>query len=335
MKKKIQYMAMALLLAALAGCGKSQAVVEPKEMVLKPVMAASAMGDLSEEPDTKADPELTGTTLGTDNSYVVYLSASHPQQPAFMEGQLYSYIAASSKWEASSDIGTADPLYWPMGQEQTDFLAYACTPAAQAALAPDWDGSIPANGFTISDWDTYAKQYDVMYAVANGQTAGNTGIVNLSFNHTMAIIGFTAVSTAADIITINRITINGLGYSGTLTVDNSRTELSATWGALATADKAVFKLDDPVSTNLAFNVPTSATQCAAHLLVPQQLAKSVTLNYHLAGADTDLDYLIKLPRTTWKTGYKYIYALGFTPSEIVISETVTDWSGSAEQVPIE
>ncbi len=328
-----------MLLAGLAACGKSEVVTMPTELTLRPVAEVAPAGSMDDD-STKADPELTGTTLGTDNSYVVYMSAYHPQQPEFMEGQLYSYITANSKWEASSDIETADPLYWPVGQEQMDFLAYACTPAAQSALGPDgadiiaWDASIPANGFTVTDWDTYANQYDLMYAAANGKTAGNTGIVNLTFRHTMAVIEFKAVSSVEDAFTINSLTINGLEYEGTLTVDNSRTELSASWSSLTSANKTVYNLSGDTA-DYAFAVPTSATQCTQHLLVPQQMAKSVTLTYTTANAVTSLNYIIRLPRTVWKAGYKYTYALNITPTEITATPSISAWDGTPVDVILE
>lgn len=286
------------------------------ELMLKPSAVA-----------TKADPELAGTTLGTDNSYVVYLSASSAQVPAFMSGQLYSYISANAKWEASSAVGTADPIYWPLGGEQLDFLGLASTPTAYADLAPAWDAVTPANRVVISGWDTYAKQYDVMYAVANNQTAGtNAGVVDMTFRHTMAVVGFTAVSDIEDAVTLNKITINGLGYSGDLVIDNSHTEVTAAWSTLASADKVVPGTGGEI--DYGFVVPTTASQCARHLLVPQQTARTVTLSYTMKDAVTALDYTLVLPRTVWKAGYKYVYAIRFSPTEITATPTVTAWDGS-------
>jgi len=287
-------------LALYAGCAglDSADTVARRELTLQPSAVA-----------TKADPELSGATLGTDNSYLVYLSGSCLQQPKFMTGQLYSYILSEETWEASSAPGTADPVYWPLGGERLDFLGLACTPVAYSELAPSWDAGTPADRVTISGWDTYAKQYDVMYAVANNQTAGtNAGVVDVSFRHTMAVVGFTAVSDIEDAVTLNKITINGLGYSGDLVIDNSHTEVMAAWSTLASADKVVPGTGGETA-DYAFAVPTSAAQCARHLLVPQQAARTVTLSYTMKDAVTVLDYTLVLPRTVWKAGYKYVYAI--------------------------
>ena len=63
--------------------------------------------------------------------------------------------------------------------------------------------------------------------------------------------------------------------------------------------------------------------------MPQQAAKSITLKYRMKDAVTDLDIVVHLPRAIWKAGYKYTYALNFTPTEITVTPTVTDWDGTA------
>lgn len=314
-------MCAALLACTLpAGCAKSEMREASSEMTLRPVTAFER-GDIA----TKADPELAGTTLGTDNTYVVYTSASNSDMPLFLTGQLYSYC--STMWRASSAPGTADPVYWPTAGEPLDFLAYACTPAAQGALGGSlaWDAATSASGFKITGWDLWAEQHDVMYAAANGVSrADNSGVVDMTFRHSCALVCFTASGSVADAYTINGITINGLAYSGDFTVDNSRTELTAGWSNLTTGDKAVYGLDG-TDGDYAFPVPATATQCAQHLLVIEQPARSLTLKYTMRGSLIPLEYTVSLPRTTWKAGRKYTYAIEITPTEILASPAVTDW----------
>ena len=83
-----------------------------------------------------------------------------------------------------------------------------------------------------------------------------------------------------------------------------------------------------LATDYAYAVTTSAAQCCQHLLVPQQAAKSVTLEYTMNGAVTSLDIVLHLPRAIWKAGYKYTYALNFTPTEITVTPSVTDWDNT-------
>ena len=313
----------------LAGCSRSELRQDPLEIELRPVTGIDT-GDLFDdsEPGTKADPELNGTTLGTDNSYLIYLSASCEQNPRFLADQLFSYTAAG-KWEASSAVGEADPVYW-IPTQTMDFLGLACTTAAKTALASNfsWSAGKSSDGFTITGWDTWANQYDIMYAYANGLTQDvNSGVVDLDFKHACALLSFTAKSSMADIVKIHSITINNLGYLGTFTVDNSRIDIEAGWGPLTAADKRVYNIDGTDS-DYNFDVPTTATKFARNLLVPQQASKTITMTYTLPNAAT-LDLQIPLPKTTWKAGYKYTYALEFTTTEIFITEQVVDWDDSS------
>ena len=299
---------LSLLLPALA-CGRGEASAL-RELLLEPV---------AEHLLTKSDPELSGVTLGTDNSYVIYASASSELQPYHFTGQLFSYTGAGC-WEASSAPGTAAPVYWPAGGASLDFLACALTPAAQAALSISWDAAAPANGLVISDWDTYENQFDVMYAAACDRTPGSA--VPLRFQHSLAVVAFSASCTVPGVFTLNRITLNGLGYRGTLTVDNSRTELTADWGTLAAGDRVAFKTDGTTD-DYGFVVPGESARCTRHLLVPPQPARSVTLGYSLGGVD--FTHTLALPRTHWKAGCEYDYTLRFTLSEITADPAVSPW----------
>ena len=67
--------------------------------------------------------------------------------------------------------------------------------------------------------------------------------------------------------------------------------------------------------------------------MPQQAAKSITLNYTTNDAVIDFDYTIHIPRTIWKSGYKYTYALQFTPTEITVTPSVSEWDNTpVEQI---
>lgn len=293
----------------LASCVKSETVVKE---------AQQEIGfNVVSNPATKADPELNGTTLGTDNTYVIYASASTPTNAQYFTGQLFSYITASTKWEASSAAGIASPIYWPFGGEKVDFLAYALTSTANTALSPAYNGTTSAQDFTISTWDTYANQYDVLFAAKNAQTSTtNGGAVAMEFNHLQALLSFTAQASTAGLVTINSITVKGLEYSGTVKVDNEKTTLKANWTLSVGADKVIPNISS-------YAVQSAATKIGDNLLIPEQEAKKFVINYTISG--NTQDYEVNIPRTTWKMGYKYIYALSFTVSEITITPTVVDW----------
>ena len=328
-------------LALACACGRTLTVTDAPELSLRSAASVSV----------KADPELVGASLGTDNTYVILASASAAEEPEFLREQLFTYYAADAKWKASSASGpglsgtyTHDPKFWPYGDVKVDFLALALKPAAYDALNTD-PGSISfyrasdggaADGVVIADWNTYENQYDVMYAVRNGQSInGNPGgTMRLDFQHTMAVVGFTAKNASGDAgtFTLKDIKLMDLKYRGSLIIDNTTTVLSLNWevplGDAGQTDKSV-----PLITS-EFPVPASTAtasiaKCTDHLLVIPQESRTVELTYHVKNSIPDLTCTLPLPRAVWKAGHRYIYDLVFTPTEIRVSGvTVTDWDGT-------
>ena len=322
-----------------AACGRTLTLEEPRELSLRSAASASV----------KADPELGGASLGTDNTYVILASASAEEQPGYMRGQLFTYYTDVAKWQASSASGpglggtyTHHPIFWPFGNVKMDFLALALKPAAYDALteAPgnvsfygDSDGGAAA-GVSIADWDTYANQYDVLYAVSNAQSGSSNpdGTVPLNFQHTMAVVGFTARSAFdAGIFTLKGLTLKNLQFKGSLVIDNTTTEVAPTWSV---PEGDAYQNDKEMPLTMAeFSVPGSgatglAIKCTDHLLVIPQASRSVVLTYHVKNSIPDLTCTLPLPRVVWKAGHRYIYDLVFTPTEIEATVTVTDWDGT-------
>lgn len=328
-------------LAVACACGRTLTVTDAPELSLRSAASASV----------KADPELGGASLGTDNTYVILASASAAEEPDFMRGQLFTYYTDAAKWQASSASGpglsgsyTHTPRFWPFGDVKMDFLALALKPTAYDALTDSAPERISffraseggaAGGVSIVDWNTYDNQYDVMYAVNNAQSNSNNpgGTVPLSFQHTMAVVGFTAKSSSeAGIFTLKRISIRDLQYRGSLVINNTTTELDVTW-IVPPGDACQCDKDAPL-TMAEFSVPGSgasglAIKCTDHLLVIPQTSRTLELTYHVKNSIPDLTCTLALPRTVWKAGHRYIYDLIFTPTEIRVSDvTVTDWDGT-------
>ena len=327
-------------LALACACARTITVTEAPELSLNAAASASV----------KADPELVGASLGVDNTYVILASASAAEEPEFMREQLFTYFSETAKWQASAASGpglggsyTHDPKFWPLGGVKVDFLALALKPAAYDALNADpgsisfyrpSDGGVAA-GVSVVEWDTYADQYDVMYAVNNAQSSSSNpgGTVPLGFRHTMAVVGFTAKSASdAGVFTLKGLSLKDLQFKGSLVIDNTTTELGVNWivpsGDENQCDKAV-----PLIVS-EFSVPESsataaAAKCTDHLLVIPQPSRTVTLTYHVKNSIPDLTYELPLPRTVWKAGHRYIYDLVFTPTEIRVSDVnVTTWDGT-------
>lgn len=287
---------------------------------------------------------LTGTTLGTDNKYVVYLSASSAEMGKFFSDTLYSYcgIAPNGKWRASSEPGSAAPILWPFGGGELDFLGIACMKEAHDALQDQikWDATLPANAVKIEDWDLNEHPYDIMYAAQNAQGyTTNNGTVDMVFRHSQALITFTAKCTVPEIedveitdaFTIKGITVNGLDHVGTLTVDNTHSTLTASWTKTESSTPADMEITGLGEEGVILS-GTDYTACGDGFIVMPQSAKSITIKYRLRHAVNDLEYTFDIPRTVWKAGNQYNYALDLSLTEILVTPTIKDWSGSTTAV---
>lgn len=324
MKKSLFFMlAGATLLCA---CSKTE-VITPEEVPVE--IGFKAVNNAA----TKANPELTGASLGTDNDYVIYAAASADGSPKYFDpsavsygGQLFAYFTDGAKWFPASGSApyTKQHIYWPFGGVKVDFLAYALTPAAKAALSPTFHADTHAREFTVADWDTFAHQYDVMYAVANGCVPGTDGNVALVFKHAQALLAFTAKKSATTTVdlTINKITIKDLEYAGTLKVDNYRANLKAGWTISAHGDKDLSAADG--IGDFPYTLNSTATQITTNLLIPEQETKQIVINYSMGGKT--FDYELNIPRTPWEMGKKYTFNLEFSAAEITFTTSVDDWT---------
>ena len=312
----------AVMLGAVS-CAKTEIIRDeaPVEMSFKAVTNLPS----------KADPELTGASLGTDNDYVIYAAASADGSPKYFDpaatsygGQLFAYFTDGAKWfPASGSPYTKQHIYWPFGGVKVDFLAYALTPDAKTALSPTFHAETHAREFTIADWNTFDNQYDVLYAVANGCVPGADGNVALAFKHAQALIAFTAKKSATTTVdlTINKITIKDLEYAGTLKVDNYRANLEAGWTITAHGDKDLSAAEG--ISDFPYTLNSTATQVTTNLLVPEQSAKQIVINYSMGGKT--FDYELNIPRTPWEMGKKYTFNLEFSAAEITFEPTVNVW----------
>lgn len=318
--KHIVWFALAWVLPLLTGCGKSEETVEYTTSRVPVCIRPAAI------PYTKGSAELPGTTLGTDNSYVMHVSAGTSDVPLFISGQLFSYISETGNWEASSDIGIPSPLFWPLGGATMDFLSVAGTPSALASLAPVWSVSAPAEGFTISSWDTRADQYDLLYAAANSQVSSSGGgVVSLNFRHALALLLFEIKVDDTDVadalgVSITDISFPGLLTSASLTVDNSRNTLVASWefdpadpsSAVMPSGSGTVSpaLSGRVDTCIGFGDPLNSTefvQIGDGLLVPPQRSLNFVMHYRIGSHD--YTYTFNDTHHNWAAGRSYLYSL--------------------------
>lgn len=314
----------AAMLVAFAACNKTETLVvadDPCEIGLN-VVASTAT---KPGPAVDYDPEYYGSTLDA-SEHVIYVAASSTSQPWFLNGQLFSYIDMDDTWLGSSDPGEHAPVYWPAGGESVDFLAYALkTTDTGLTVSFGTNPDTPAaHELTISDWNTYDKQYDVMYAVKNGQKASAAGVA-MDFKHAQALLSFTAEKMTNDVdIVVKKITVKDLEYAGTFCVYNGLTQPVAYWEDTTHGDKSLFKYDATLTTDLDFDVTAGTPlQCARHLLIPEQTSKVIAVTYEVNGVEFTTE--LNLARGVWKMGYVYEFNLRFNQTEIEIEPSVSDW----------
>ena len=293
---------------AFAACNKTETVVseEPAEIGFKAVTSVSTK--------TTLDPAITDATLPSKD-WVIYASALNVQtQTSYFAETEFKTTSDAEPVGADAQYKPTPALYWPTGGAQLDILAIAAKAADKTTL--DWkytNSSKNVDGFSITDWDVYTNQIDLLYARKNG--AAKEAATKLSFEHALALVEFQAKASHADKIKITKIEIDGLQNQGTMTFDNTRNAEEITWTfADPDADK------DEIKSIADAYLGTDYAAQGKDLLVAPQAKKNITVTYTLSG--NTLTYNFNSLRGSWEKGKKYIYQLNFDLGEIVFTEEV-------------
>ncbi len=268
---------------------------------------------------------------------------------------------------------TTQPKYYPI-DGTLDFLAIA-----SAGLNTAGNGIVPTATWGAGDPSNVAKQVvvtvpdnsgkfdDLLYGAANAQGSSTSG-TGIAFQHAMTSVVFVAkCNVAYDAttnvgITLNRITIDGAKYSGTLTVRNPAAaggtgDLTAEWSNLDSQVEHQYARVWEVgntgvrtneSTTIALDLGTDATNINtkpfgdAYVLLPAQAAVPFTIHYtqhngFQADGHTELnvDHQYRVtPSGNWAMGKKNIYSLNFTLTEIQVTPEVTNWDDKPIDQPL-
>ena len=348
MKKSLILAGAALL--ALAACNKSEVVTtetSPKEIAFNAVTKSL----------TKADPQLTGSTLGTDNNKVrMYVSATTNtangavENAAYVEGQRFAYKTETQLWRpVSADASTDQHVYWPLGGSSVDFLAYAYylnTSTASTAtftgqVTPTW-ATNKADGMTFTEINLYDNDLDLMYAAANakqgGAVNGSYKPVDLVFHHAGAVIELNIKSNVA--VTINEVKFGNLikeaktfadneyatlDKEGTLFVDNTKNVLTSTWTNVdqGTSTKYASLIAYKGFTDEVLTADTY-TDIDNVIVIPQP-----KLNFIIKYTDSNSKYFYvtaPTPKGNWLAGHKYVYNVNITFYEVEVHESVIDYT---------
>lgn len=311
MKKELLFACVAIL--SLSACSNVETPVDltvNKEIAFKPITNVNSRAIV------------TGSTMPTERK--IQASASYINN----SGNKVTYFEGAEFSNSSSTIWScATKYYWPLN-DGVDFLAYTLADNSKATSVT-WDRTAAAQSVSFDIADGDADDDDILYAAANNQKKVDANVgVGMKFNHAQANLNFT-IKTNVD-VTIHSITFDEMYTGGKLTIDNSKTDLKATWHFSATtaAKKMVPGISDTDVTGAAPIVALGTS-----LLVPQQDAVGFTIDYTIGGNRST--YKVPVLRQVWEMGKKYTYAIDINFKEITINPSVTDWlDQSGEDIKI-
>lgn len=247
-----------------------------------------------------------------------------------------------TKWDY---VNASDLRYWP--NEALDFYAFNPGTVSENMLGNYmWEvkGASQKIWYTCTDEyaeNNNAKNYDVMYAIAKGQTkATNSGIVKFNFKHILSQVVFKAKTQYDNMqVDIKEIKIRNIKLGGTFTLP-ATADKTGSWtlhdlglGALTVVQGKSIKVNsNTTATDIStatpmLNIPQTLTPWAVdgdsktkegadkakqcYLAITCKIKQSGV--YLLGAAEGEKEYeTIYVPfGVTWEPGKRYIYTLIF------------------------
>lgn len=317
------------LVAVAASCTEVETVGQQREFLVNPLTDAM----------TKAP--IAGTTFPTTRP--IAIAAHHYENGAWSErwfsGVTFNYVAADGYWHASP------PKYYPFTGELL-LVGFSKENLAGTLTFP-WAGEEGAAAVGKAKIrydmpDNSIVQDDILYSAggsANGSTVMNP--VNMVFSHAQAQVAFTAeTSLAYDAatnygFTISSIELLPMSYSGTFHAGEKRSAAGAAEDFWSDLGEAAAKVIPGLSTPLNLVASGTAVAVGEGMLLPEQTFPGFVLTYVFHNG-FDGDGTTPLDKTfsmTWtpdtaislQKGTKTVFALTFSPTEILVSPTLVDW----------
>lgn len=318
------------LVAVAASCTEVETVGQQREFLVNPMTDAM----------TKAP--VAGTTFPTTRS--IAIAAHHFENGSWADrwftGVTFNYVAADGYWHASP------PKYYPFTGELL-LVGFSKENLAGTLTFPwageEGDAAVGKAKILYVMPDNSTVQDDILYSAGNstnGSTVQNPA--NMVFSHAQAQVAFTAeTSLAYDAatnygFTINSIELLPMSYSGTFHARERRSNgiTSDFWSDLG---EAAAKSIPGLSTPLNLVTSGSAVAVGEGMLMPPQPFPGFVLTYVFHnGFDGDgTTPLNKTLSMTWTPeagtgmilpqGTKTVFAMTFSPTEILVSPTLVDW----------
>ena len=258
----------------------------------------------------------------------------------FMTNQEVAFSGESAADATDYTKYTYSPKkYWPNDEDNNLLTFWAYYP--YDALTKGFE----ANNFTAKkdpkqmvDLLLSDVKEDMTYSKAAGQ--GNVGIVPFTFHHALTMVKF-FVKTGDDYtgttITLNKLTVKGVKFEGTVTPAWASGNTTFTWATIGdAADFDVCASDKALTKNGAF-FPTGVEVDDAYLMIPQGIdAVKAEIKYTVSnGSDDPVVNTVTVDlKTTAVTEWamnknvKYTFTVGLKPIEF--TAVVTDWDTEVE-----
>ena len=183
-------------------------------------------------------------------------------------------VYKNGKW----DYDDANDLrYWPT--EALDFYAFnPGTVSEDMMVFYSWEATKDVQKISYTCMDEYGSgtthaNYDVMYAMAKGQTKDmNNGVVKFNFKHILSQVVFKAKTEYANMeVDIKEIKIYNIKFSGTFTLPKTDEE-TGSWSSLDLTHSFPYTVVQNTNITVKGNDPvTNITTDTPMLNIPQEL----------------------------------------------------------------
>ena len=231
---------------------------------------------LSNAAETRATPTTPSNLTSTDFDVFAFTADG----TAFMGKVDTEYghdgvniVYKDNKWDYKN---ANDLRYWP--SEALDFYAFNPGTVSEDMLAfYRWEASGTSQKISYTCIDEYGAgthaNYDVMYAIAKGQTkATNNGVVKFNFKHILSQVVFKAKTQYANMqVDIDMIKIHNFKFAGAFTLPATAEE-TGSWSSSDLAFPHAFTVVK--NANITVNSNTAATDISTStpmLNIPQEL----------------------------------------------------------------
>ena len=299
---------------------------------------------LSNAAETRATPTTNTNLKNTDFDVFAFTAdgtAFMGKNDTEFEHDGVKIVYKNGKWDYDN---ASDLRYWPT--EALDFYAFNPGTVSEDMMAfYSWEATKDVQKISYTCMDEYGSgtthaNYDVMYAMAKGQTKDmNNGIVKFNFKHILSQVVFKAKTEYANMeVDIKDIKIYNIKFSGTFTLPKTDEE-TGSWSSPDLTHSFPYTVVQNTNITVKGNDPvTNITTDTPMLNIPQKLtawkvsetgtktkeqadnAKQCYLEIackirqsgaYLLGSASEYKTIYVPFGDTWEQGKRYIYTLIF------------------------